>query len=288
MLLREFIESGIAALCGLYPAPEARNIVLMLCSHGIGTKSYTHVVEPGYVVPEDKLEGLQDAMRRLASGEPVQYVIGETEFYGRVFHVAPGVLIPRPETELLVQEAVEAVKALRRPARVLDLCTGSGCIAWSVALAVPGCKVTAVDISDEALEIARTQPLAQCAEGCGARVPEFVRADVLDPQQIKGEYDVIVSNPPYIMESEKEAMRPNVLEHEPALALFVPDDDPLVFYRAVAAWSLQCLAPGGTGIVEINEMLGARTAEVFSAAGFANVRVISDFYKKDRFVIYTR
>lgn len=288
MLLREFIESGAAALSGLYPAPEARNIVLMLCSHSIGTKSYTHIVEPGYVIDEQALPGLQEALGRLRAGEPIQYVTGETEFCGLRFNVSPAVLIPRPETEMLVQQALEELKRFPAPARVLDLCTGSGCIAWSVALGAPGCRVRALDISDAALEVAATQPLEVEVESRGALAPEFARADVLDLAQACGEYDLILSNPPYIMDSEKAAMRPNVLEHEPSLALFVPDDDPLLFYRAVAGWSLRCLAPGGVGMVEINEALGPQTAAIYADAGFEDVRVLRDFYEKDRFVTFMK
>lgn len=281
MLLSEFIREASAGLEALYPAPEARSLALMLCEKRLGTKSYTHIVEPSTQVPDDQLPVLRGLLARMIAGEPIQYVLGEADFYGHTFKVAPGVLIPRPETEMLVDWAV---KAAAPGARVLDLCTGSGCIAISVALAVPGARVTGVDISPEALAIASSQP---CAEGVSV---EWKKADILDMHSELGTeaYDLLLSNPPYIKESEKAQMRPNVLEHEPELALFVPDSNPLVFYKALAQWVARLLRPGGKGIVEINETLGEQTADVFRQAGLQKVEVLPDFFAKNRFVIFER
>ena len=300
MLLADFLKNSVSALEPLYPAAEARGIVLMLCEALIGTKSYTHIVEPAYQIDKKDEQPLSDALARLVAGEPVQYVLGKAEFCGRTFHVTPAVLIPRPETELLVREAVKLADMTRRmripfgksaePVRVLDLCTGSGCIAWSVALSVPGVQVVGVDISDEALDVARNQPFAQELKETGAVAPVFVKADVLDTEQAFdfGPFDLILSNPPYVMEKEKAQMRPNVLEHEPAQALFVSDEDPLVFYRAVARWSQRFLSPEGKGLTEINEALGKETAEVFRDFGFSQTETSSDFFDKNRFVFYAR
>lgn len=300
MLLSEFLRQGVAALEPLYPSAEARSIVLMLCEALIGTKSYTHIVEPDYRIDAKDEQPLSEALSRLSAGEPIQYVLGRADFFGRRFRVTPDVLIPRPETELLVREAVKLADMRRRmripfgksaaPVRVLDLCTGSGCIAWSIALSVPGTQVVGVDISDAALEVACSQSFAQELKDGGALAPTFVKADVLDPEQDfgYGPFDLIVSNPPYVMEKEKEQMRRNVLDYEPALALFVPDDDPLVFYRAVARWSERFLAPEGKGLTEINEMLGKETAEVFRRSGFSQSETSSDFFDKNRFVFYAR
>ena len=215
----------------------------------------------------------------------MQYVTGVQEFCGRRFKVRPGVLIPRPETEELVATAAEH---LRGGVRVLDLCTGSGCIAWSLALDCPEAKVTGVDISDEALAVAREQ---FSADGASAEErPAFVKQDVLQvPESFEGApFDVITANPPYIRESEKALMHTNVLEFEPSLALFVPDSDPLVFYRAIALWAVRFLAPGGFGIVEINEALGAECAALFENAGLANVKIQRDFRQKERFVSFLK
>lgn len=300
MLLVDFLKKGIAALEPLYPTAEARAMVLMLCEQVIGTKSYTHIVDPQYQIDRKGEQPLAEAMVRLQAGEPIQYVIGKTEFCGRPFHVTRDVLIPRPETELLVREAVKQADMLRRmripfgksaePVRVLDLCTGSGNIAWSVALAVPGARVVGVDISEKALEVARGQNFSQELKAKGALAPTFVMADILDTEQEFGfgSFDLILSNPPYIMESEKPLLRRNVVDYEPAGALFVPDEDPLLYYRAVARWSERFLSPEGKGLTEINEVLGAKTREVFLGAGFAQAELVTDFYDKNRFIFYTK
>lgn len=277
MRLGEFVRQGTAALTGPYPAAEARSIVLMLTEAVLGTRNYTHVIEPDYAVPPDRAAELEADLRRLETGEPVQYVLGRAEFCGHVFHVDPRVLIPRPETEELVRRA-----AALRPGRVLDLCTGSGCIAWS--LAAEGAAVVGVDVSEAALDVARGQEVAV------ARRPVFVQADVLDAEQDfpYGPFDLLVSNPPYIMASERAQMRPNVLDHEPGLALFVPDDDPLRFCRAVARWGCRFLAEGGRGIIEINETLGEESVAVFGAAGYARVEKWSDSYGRIRFIAFEK
>ena len=279
MLLADFIRDGAARLEKLYPSPEARGLVLMLCRELLGVTNYTHVVEPRTAVPEERLPELEAALARLCAGEPIQYVLGVAEFCDRRFVVGPGVLVPRPETELLVAEAVRTLQEMEldRAPRVLDLCTGSGCIAWSIALDIRDAEVIGVDVSETALDYARKQ----FPQG-----PSFIQADVLDTEQAfpYGPFDLVVSNPPYVLERERTQMRPNVLDWEPDLALFVPDDDPLRFYRAVARWAQRFLRPGGVGLVEINEALGPETAEVFRAAGFKNVRNLPDFYQKDRFV----
>ena len=282
MLLADFIKSGTRALEATYPREEAGSVISILCQDRLGVKSYTHVTEPDFEIPADRLKGLQDDLRRLLSGEPVQYVIGECEFFGRRFTVNPSVLIPRPETEILVREAVTRALTTDKPLRVLDLCTGSGCIAWSVALEVPFASVVAVDISPSALKVAAGQfPSGDV---------KFVQADVLDLSQPfpEGDFDMILSNPPYVLESEKSQMRSNVLDYEPALALYVPDDDPLLFYRAIAVWAQRLLVPGGTAVVEINESLGERTAALFARAGMENVRIMNDFYARDRFVSFSK
>ena len=284
MLLSDFIRDGARRLETLYPSPEARGLVLMLCAEKLGTTSYTHIVEPETRVPDDRLAELEEDLRRLVGGEPIQYVLGVAEFCGHRFAVGPGVLVPRPETELLVADAVRLLREmdLDRAPRVLDLCTGSGCIAWSVAKEVHDAEVIGVDLSETALGYARGQfP--------GETGPTFLQADVLDTEQDfpHGSFDLIVSNPPYVLERERAQMRPNVLEHEPALALFVPDDDPLRFYRAVARWAQRFLRPGGAGVVEINETLGPETAAVFRDAGLKNVQTVPDFFEKIRFVRFS-
>lgn len=298
MLLAEFVKAGTKALESFYPQKEARSIVLMLCEEVLGTENYTHIVEPEFKIDDKKLPELEAAMERLKKMEPVQYVLGHTEFYGRTFKVDPAVLIPRPETELLCRDAIKLGMRVYRmrspygknaePVRILDLCTGSGCIAWTMALSIPGSRVTAVDISDAALEVAAGQDFASELKSKETFRPEFIKADVLDSEQEieLGPFDMVLSNPPYIMESEKEDMRRNVLEYEPESALFVPDDDPLLFYRAIARWSQRFMSPDGVGLSEVNETLARQTETVFRAAGYAHTEIVRDLSDKNRYIIY--
>lgn len=298
MLLAEFVKAGTKALESLYPQKEARSIVLMLCEEVLGTENYTHIVEPEFKIDDKKLPELEAAMERLKKMEPVQYVLGHTEFYGRTFKVDPAVLIPRPETELLCRDAIKLGMRVYRmrspygknaePVRILDLCTGSGCIAWTMALSIPGSRVTAVDISDAALEVAAGQDFAVELKSKETFKPEFIKADVLDSEQEieLGPFDMVLSNPPYIMESEKEDMRRNVLEYEPESALFVPDDDPLLFYRAIARWSQRFMSPDGVGLSEVNETLARQTETVFRAAGYAHTEIVRDLSDKNRYIVY--
>lgn len=298
MLLAEFVKAGTKALESLYPQKEARSIVLMLCEEVLGTENYTHIVEPEFKIDDKKLPELEAAMERLKKMEPVQYVLGHTEFYGRTFKVDPAVLIPRPETELLCRDAIKLGMRVYRmrspygknaePVRILDLCTGSGCIAWTMALSIPGSRVTAVDVSDAALEVAAGQDFASELKSKETFRPEFMKADVLDSEQEieLGPFDMVLSNPPYVMESEKEDMRRNVLEYEPESALFVPDDDPLLFYRAIARWSQRFMSPEGVGLSEVNESLARQTETVFKAAGYAHTEIVRDLSDKNRYIIY--
>lgn len=288
MLLKEFIRSSKASLEERYPSGEALAMTIRLCEEKLGVKSYTHIVEPSTEVPPERVAGLEAMVSRLASGEPLQYVLGFEEFLGLRFNVSPAVLIPRPETEQLVKGALSFLKRTCRDSapRILDLCTGSGCIAWSLAIYLPGASVTGVDISPEALDVARSQ-FSPGSLPAGVIPPVFVEADVLGDVDF-GEFDFVISNPPYVLEREKMEMRANVLDYEPGLALFVPDDDPLRFYRAVAAKAGRSLGEKGSGMVEINEALGAETAAVFTGAGFRTAELVDDFRGRPRFVFFSR
>lgn len=218
------------------------------------------------------------ALRVADGGEPVQYVTGHARFYGMDLHVTPAVLIPRPETEGLVDRIADRYRD-RPDLRVLDICTGSGCIAIALARTLPFCTVEAVDLSDDALAVARGN-----AKALGAASVRFSHADALHmPAPDGGQYDVIVSNPPYIADSERADMSDRVLLHEPAMALFVPDTDPLRFYRAIAAYAMQALAPGGTLWFEINSLYAAETQECMREAGLTDVHTDRDFYGRPRY-----
>lgn len=222
----------------------------------------------------EKTVELNKIFNRLTKGEPVQYVLGRAEFCGRWFDVRPGVLIPRPETEELCAWITADSKASASP-KVLDIGTGSGCIAITLQLDMPESKVTAWDISADALDVAREN-----AQQLGANV-NFVKLDALNAKP-EGEWDVIVSNPPYICEKEKKDMAVNVLEHEPHTALFVPDADPLLFYRAITRLAVQTLNKGGRLYFEINPIYADDTCRMMQAEGMTAVELRSDMYGKQR------
>ncbi len=222
----------------------------------------------------EKTAELNKIFGRLMEGEPVQYVLGRAEFCGRWFSVRPGVLIPRPETEELCAWITSDSKASGSP-KVLDIGTGSGCIAITLQLDMPESKVTAWDISADALDVAREN-----AQLLGANV-NFVKQDALNAKP-EGEWDVIVSNPPYICEKEKKDMAVNVLEHEPHTALFVPDAAPLLFYRAITRLAVQTLSKGGRLYFEINPIYADDTCRMMRAEGMTAVELRSDMYGKQR------
>ena len=290
MLLTQLINIGVEAISALYPEGEAKEMVYAFLEHHVGTKRHTHIIEPAYEVPQEKALQAVAAFERMAAGEPMQYVAGFADFYGRQFRVTPDVLIPRPETELLCRETIidRTSSDGSESLRVLDLCTGSGCIAWTLAMEMPGAEVTAVDISDGALAVATAQEFSEELSRTSALAPKFIKADVLAGPSLSQQYDILVSNPPYVMDKEKALMRTNVLDHEPHLALFVSDDDPLIFYRAIARWAQALLKPDGYCIVEINEALGQETAKIYIDAGFRCVKVIRDLSDRDRFVSFRR
>lgn len=216
------------------------------------------------------------ATARVAAGEPVQYVFSRARFYGMDFKVTPDVLIPRPETAILVDEIVDE-NSSRQDLRVLDLGTGSGCIAIALSRNLPFSQVTAVDFSPGALTVARDN-----AAALHARV-NFVRADMLS-DRFHNRWDIIVSNPPYVLESEKASMEANVLDYEPHSALFVPDSDPLRYYRAIARIAASELEPEGKLYLEINPLCADSLAAMLKSEGFSDVRISKDLDNRRRFI----
>lgn len=219
---------------------------------------------------------LLDAVKRVNAGEPIQYISGKAHFYGCVYQVNPSVLIPRPETEELVREAIK--KSDLVAGKVLDIGTGSGCMAITLANHLSDKSVFAYDVSDAALAVAEAN-----AKSLSMKVT-FRKVDILNEPIADQDLDLIVSNPPYVTVSEKASMKNNVLDHEPHLALFVPDNDPLIFYKAIAEKGFAALKPGGRIMVEINERFGNETLEVFRKAGFEKFKIIKDLQNKDRIV----
>ena len=272
---REIIARIETPLTALYGEREARQIARIIVMELGGLCLTDLVAEP------DKELGINELDRiigELAAGRPLQYVLGHTEFYGLDFQVREGVLIPRPETEELVRWIAES-PAPDNPA-VLDVGTGSGCIAVTLARLIPGARVTAVDISEKALSIARENARRLDAE------VDFRQGDALGelfPGQ-REQFDLIVSNPPYIPRSEKASIRVNVTGYEPAEALFVEDGDPLIFYRAIARFGQRHLAEGGHLYFEINALCGKETVAMLRQENYTEVELIQDLYGKDRIV----
>lgn len=255
---------------------EQRNIALWVASHIEGVAFGRYLAEPA---EEVDLPGLDEKIEQLACGRPVQYVVGQTEFCGRSFAVSEGVLIPRPETEELTEWARQQASHYPK-ARILDLCTGSGCIAITLAKDVADASVTAIDLSAEALDIARENNKRH-----GVSV-ELMQADVLGELAVLGErkFDVIISNPPYIPRSERQQMRINVTEHEPAMALYVDDEHPLIFYEAIADHARRLLGNGGSLLFEVHENYAAHVADMLRERGFSHVTIRNDFRAKPRMI----
>lgn len=263
-------------LQGIYPAGEIQALVfLMLEKKYHLTKLDVCMGKDKTLSPEERQEWT-DIAHRLAKKEPVQYVLGEADFYGRVFKVTPHTLIPRPETAELVDWIVTDHNRNACGKKILDIGTGSGCIALSLAGAMPGTKVEGWDFSDGALQTARENSTR-------LNIPvTFHQQDILADPLPALLFDLIVSNPPYITESERSDMDSNVLDWEPDTALFVPDTNPLLFYRAIARFALQALTPGGTLYFEINRAFGRETEAMLHTLGFTHTELRKDFFGNDR------
>ena len=280
MAAKTLFNHLISEITSVYEENEAKSIVYLLLEHYLNL-SKTDILLDNFV---NQSFDFQDIIIRLKAQEPVQYIIGETEFYGRKFKVTPDTLIPRPETEELVQLVVSswplAVGSVAQsPISVLDLGTGSGCIAISLACELPNAQVYAYDISEKVLKIAKEN-----ANRNNVNVI-FEQLDILNfPPSSFPPFSIIVSNPPYVMNAEKSEMEQNVLDYEPHLALFVEDSNPLIFYKSIAEFAFKNLIINGLCIVEINQAFGLETAELFWNQGFRYVEVVKDMFGKDRMV----
>ena len=285
-------------LTPLYDADEAKAIVRWVLDVRFSLSWADILCGKVTELSADDQTELGKIMLRLEKGEPVQYIIGVADFYGRQFHVEPGVLIPRPETEELCRILVEgggkkeegefSQKGLSPLCEILDIGTGSGCIAITLALEIPNAKVTAWDISDDALRIAIAN-----AKALGASVT-FEQCDVLNKSltshlsPLTSNYDLIVSNPPYICRNEADGMAKNVLDYEPHLALFVPDEDPLLFYRAIAQYAIKALKPQGSLFFEINPLYASSLSQLLSTMSCYDIKTLPDQFGKLRFLKATK
>ncbi|MDR2496637.1 MAG: peptide chain release factor N(5)-glutamine methyltransferase [Tannerellaceae bacterium] len=278
------------SLQDMYPPGEVRSLTRRILLHVCGREPYHFLADPGLHPGQRQLGGINRIIERLRNREPIQYITGETTFCGCSIHVNRHTLIPRPETEELtalvvthIGDAARSARTADNRLRLLDICTGSGCIAVALARSIPGAEVTALDVSAEALRTASVN-----AERNGVEIA-LVEADICWPAEraaslFSEAFDLMVSNPPYIPYGEKPGMPANVTMYEPQLALFVPDSEPLRFYHRIAGFAMRMLKEGGALWLEINARFGSDTCRLLSAEGFRSVELLRDLSGKDRFI----
>jgi release factor glutamine methyltransferase len=269
------------ALAGIYEPNEIEALTLLTLSAMTGATKAQLKAFPEKTLMAGQADSLQNILTRLQTGEPIQYILGHTEFHGLPFNVNPSVLIPRPETEELVEWILDTEDNLPFIIdNILDIGTGSGCIAISLKKELPGVAVTAIDISPTALQTAQENAALNHVQ------VNFIQADILNPTtEIENlQFDIIVSNPPYVTLQDKTQMHRNVTDFEPHSALFVPENDPLVFYKAIADFALKTLRSEGVLFFEINENLGNETMEMLKSKGFKNIEMRKDMSGRDRII----
>ena len=262
-------------LTNVYSDGEIKALTRIIATELLGVSQMTYFLKESVTLTTEQQALLGNAIERLKKQEPIQYILGYSDFCGLRFKVTTATLIPRPETSELVEWVANEATGKES---ILDIGTGSGCIAVSLAHKMPQSNVTAWDISPEALAIAAENSKAN---GCAVT---FEKVDILTQQPTSKQFDIIVSNPPYIKENEKEAMHSNVLDWEPHTALFVPDNDPLLFYRTIAKKGLELLFPGGKLYFEINRAHGNDTIEMLKSIGYTSIELRKDFAENDRMI----
>ncbi|HMC02381.1 MAG TPA: peptide chain release factor N(5)-glutamine methyltransferase [Flavobacteriaceae bacterium] len=290
MILKDIRHSFHNQLDDIYGTNEVDSFFYLLTEHYLSLSRLSFALKPELILNENEFQHFSEALKRLKQQEPIQYIIGETEFFGLKFKVNAHTLIPRPETEELVQFIIDEYQTLNnRQLNILDIGTGTGCIAISLAKQLKNAKVYAIDISKEALKIAKEN-----AKLNNVHI-EFIEANILSichsertlslsKCDAESTFDIIVSNPPYVGFSEKQDMKPNVLKYEPELALYVFDENPLQFYKAIAEFAVNNLNNGGRLFFEINQYLGNETKQLLSQYGFSNIELKKDMFGNDRMV----
>ena len=283
MTTGKFRNHFINSLEGLYPIEELKSFFYLLAGKYLNLSRINIALQLNNELTHEEQSSFYKAVDRLRNHEPIQYILGETEFFGMPITVNKQVLIPRPETEELVSWIIEDVD--KNEATILDIGTGSGCIAISLAKKLNNAVVSAIDISTRAIEVAKKNTLINNVN------IEFSRVDVLNFEadldlhhKWESKFDIIVSNPPYVRMQEKKLMQLNVIDHEPDIALFVEDDDPLLFYRKISQLSKQYLRHNGTLYLEINEYLGLEMEKMLNKAGFKHVLLKKDMFGKNRMI----
>ena len=277
-LVKDIRNHYCEQLCSIYDKDEANAMILILLEHYFSIDRVKMALEPQLRLSESEMLTFHFAVKDLLKNKPIQYIIGETEFCDLKFKVNENTLIPRPETSELVMKIVNRQQSTdNRLCSILDIGTGSGCIAISLAKMISGSKVFALDISEKALEVAKGNAINNEAD------VTFIHDDILSLRnKIDTKFDIIVSNPPYVRELEKEEMRDNVLNWEPHNALFVSDDDPLIFYRKILEFAKTHLKESGEVWFEINEYLGKEMTDLCTEMGFSQIETLNDFRGKER------
>ena len=282
MILKEFKLFFNEALSAIYPKTEIDSFFFILMEEKLKLQRIDTVLKPDFLITNKNLIDLKNIVKRLQKEEPIQYIIGNTEFYGLPFLVDKNTLIPRTETEELVAWVLDEIKVLTNnkitELSILDIGTGTGCIPISLAKNLTSLNISAIDISPEALLIAKQNAILNKV------TIEFIELDILNTESLPQEYDVIISNPPYVRELEKEEIKNNVLENEPHLALFVADENPLIFYNKIADLAKQQLSKNGMLFFEINQYLGKETVNMLVKKGFKNIQLKKDLFGNDRMI----
>ena len=283
-LVRDIRKHYCEQLCSVYDQDEASAMILILLEHYFKITRVKMALEPDMRLSESEMLTFHFAVKDLLKNKPIQYIIGETEFCDLKFKVNENVLIPRPETSELVMNIVNRQQTTDNRLRsIIDIGTGSGCIAISLAKQISNSKVYALDISEKALEVAKENAINNDAEVA------FIHDDILNlKNNIETEFDIIVSNPPYVRELEKAEMRDNVLDWEPHNALFVSDNDPLIFYRNILEFAKSHLKENGEIWFEINEYLGKEMTDLCKEYGFSDIEIFKDFRGRERGLKTTR
>jgi len=277
MRIQEFKKQFILELSNIYPETEIQSFFNFLIEFKLNLTRVELALQPTIELNEGDFIFFQKAFHSLKNHIPIQYIIGEAEFYGLTFNVNNNVLIPRPETEELVDWILKDRKNIQ-DIKILDIGTGSGCIAISLAKNLPNAEVFAIDISSEAIKTAELN--AQLNKV----TVHFMEADILSLNELPQKFDIIVSNPPYVREQEKEQMQQNVLDNEPHIALFVKDENPLLFYNKISDLAKSHLTLNGSLYFEINQYLGLKTVDLLKSKGFKNIELRKDLYEVDRIV----
>lgn len=290
MTIKQYRAQFNKSIKHLYPTSEIDSFFFLILEEYIGFKRIDIVLKSDFYIDQESLNLMQVATKQLEQEIPIQYIIGKTEFFGLPFNINKEVLIPRPETEELVEQVIKEVSLIKtyntasneatneKQITILDIGTGSGCIAISLKKQLPGSKISAIDVSDKALRVAKKNAALNKVN------INFIHLDILKTNNLDKLYDVIVSNPPYVRELEKKEMKNNVLNNEPHLALFVDNKNPLLFYNKIAELAKKFLTKNGQLHLEINQYLGKETIKLLAEKGFKNIQLKKDIFGNDRII----